>query len=130
MIRKHLKTAHSRQKRYANLKRKCVEFSIGDYMFFKVSPLRHIIRFRKKGKLSSRYIRPFEILERVGAMAYRLALPPNLSKVHPVFHMSILSRYVSNPSRVIEAQTTELSENMSYEKQPIAILDHQNRRLR
>lgn len=79
LIRRRLETAASRQKSYADPKCKDVEFHVGDYVFLKVSPMKGVIRFGKKGKLAPRYIGSFEILERVGMVAYRLALPLNLS---------------------------------------------------
>ena len=73
-----------------------------DHVFLKVMPKRGMIRFRKQGKLSPRYIRPFEVLERVGIGAYRLALPPSLSSVHNVFHVSILWKYTPDPTHVVD----------------------------
>ena len=90
MIRKGFFTAQSRQKSYTDVRRRPLEFKAGDHVFLKVMPKRGVIRFGKRGKLSPRYIGPFEVLERVGAVAYRLALPPSLSTVHEVFHVSML----------------------------------------
>ena len=82
-----------RQKSYADVRRRPLEFEVGDHVFLKVMPKRGVIRFAKRGKLSPRFIEPFEILERVGTVAYRLALPPSMSGVHKVFHVSMLRRY-------------------------------------
>ena len=71
-------------------------------MFLKVSPMKGVMRFGKKRKLAPRYIGLFEILERIGIVAYRLALPPNMSQVHPVFHISMLRKYISDPSQSVE----------------------------
>ena len=101
MIRKRLETAASRQKSYADLKLKDVEFQVGNYVFLKVSPMKGVMRFGKKGKLATRYIGSFEILERVDMVACRLALAPNLSQVHPVFYVSMLRKYISDPSHVL-----------------------------
>ena len=90
LIRKHLLTAQSRQKSYANRRRLPLEFEVGDHVFLKVMPKRGVIRFDKRGKLAPRYIRPFEVLEKVGTIAYWLALPPSLSGVHEVLHVSML----------------------------------------
>ena len=90
LIRDRLKTAFSRQKSYADPKRKDVQFAVGDHVFLKVSPMKGVMRFGKKGKLSPRYVGSFEILNRVGSVSYRLALPPSFSHVHPVFHISML----------------------------------------
>ena len=75
---------------------------MGDHVFLKVMPKRRVVRFGKWGKLSLRYIEPFEILERVGIIAYRLALPSNLSGVHEVFHVSMLRKYTPDPTHVVE----------------------------
>ncbi|XP_017970416.1 PREDICTED: uncharacterized protein LOC108660669 [Theobroma cacao] len=88
------------------------------------------MRFGKKGKLSPRYIRPFEILERVGAVAYRLALSPNLSNIHPMFHVSMLRKYNPDPSNVIRYETIQLKDDLTYEDQPVAIFDRQVKKLR
>ena len=89
-IRKRLLTTQSRQKSYVDRRRRPLEFEVGDHVFFKVMPKRGVVKFGKGGKLSPRYIGPFEILERVGTVAYRLALPPSLSGVHVVFHIFML----------------------------------------
>jgi len=88
------------------------------------------MRFGKKGKLSPRYIGPFEILERVGKVVYRLALPPSLSAVHPVFHVSMLRKYHDNPSHVLDFSAVQLDKDLSYVEEPVAILDRQVRKLR
>ena len=90
VIRDCLKAASDRQKSYADLKRKDIEFQSGDKVFLKVSPWKMVLRFGRKGKLSPRFIGPYEILDRVGPVAYRLALPPELEKIPNVFHVSML----------------------------------------
>ena len=90
MIRQRLLMAQSQQKSYADKRRRPPEFKASDHVFLKVMPKRGMVRFNKRGKLSSRYIGPFEILERVGTIAYRLALLQSLSGVHEVFHVSML----------------------------------------
>ena len=92
LTKSEIKIAASRQTSYADPKHKDVEFQVGDCVFLKVSPTKGVMRFGKKEKLAPRYIGPFEILERVGMVAYRLALPLNLSQVHLVFHVSMLMR--------------------------------------
>ena len=92
--------------------------------------MKGVMRFGKKGKLSPPYINPFELLERIGAVAYRLALPPDLSLIHPVFHVSMLRKYMHDPSHVLEPQTVQLDENLCYEEEPIAIVDRQVKKLR
>ena len=91
VIRDHLKAASNRQKSYADLKRKDIEFKVGDEVFLKVSPWKKLFRFRKKGKLSPRFIELYEIIEKVGPVAYTLMLPSELEKIHNVFHVSIAS---------------------------------------
>ena len=91
-------------------------------MFLKVSPV--------KGKLAPRYIGSFEIRSRVGEVAYRFVLPPELSRIHPVFHVSILRKYISDPSHVLQPQVVELNEDLTYEEYPMAIGNRQVRQLR
>ncbi|XP_070009484.1 uncharacterized protein, partial [Nicotiana sylvestris] len=88
------------------------------------------VEFGKKGKLSPRFIGPFDILDRVGEVAYRLALPPSLSAVHPVFHVSMLRKYRGDPSHVLDFSTVQLDKDLSYEEEPVSILDRQVRQLR
>ena len=90
LIRQRLLTAQSRQKSYADARRRPLEFKVGDHVFLKVMPKRGVVRFGKRRKLSPRFIWPFEILERIGVVAYQLALPPSMSGVHEVFHVSML----------------------------------------
>ena len=100
VIQQRLKVANDRQKSYANLKRMDIEYEVGDKAFLKVSLWRKILRFGKKGKLSPRFIGPYEILERIGLVAYRLALPSKLAKLPNVFYVSMLRRYLSNESHI------------------------------
>ncbi|KAK4381244.1 hypothetical protein Sango_0350100 [Sesamum angolense] len=100
-----------------------MEYEVGDKVFLKVSPWKGILRFGKQGKLSSRYIGPYEIIERIGPLAYRLALPAKLSQIHDVFHVSMLRRYRSNPSHVIREPEVEISEELTYMEEPAEILD-------
>ncbi|XP_070020248.1 uncharacterized protein [Nicotiana sylvestris] len=86
--------------------------------------------FGKKGKLSPRFIGPFEILDRVGEVAYRLALPPSLSAVHQVFHVSMLRKYYGDPYHVLDFSTVQLDKDLSSEEEPIFILDWQIRQFR
>jgi hypothetical protein len=83
------------------MSRSNLEFTAGDKVFLRVAPMKGFTRFGKKGKLNPRYIRPFEILERVSPMAYRLALPPRLANIHDVFHVSMLRKYILDPSHII-----------------------------
>ena len=125
-----MKEAQSRQKSYVDKRRKDLEFEVGDKVFLKLSPWKGVLRFGQRGKLSPRYIGPFEILERVGPVAYRLALPMEMSKIHNMFNISVLMKYVPNPAHVLEIQPVELNEDLSYEEKPVQILDEKNQVLR
>ncbi|KAL0431632.1 UNVERIFIED_CONTAM: hypothetical protein Sradi_0789200 [Sesamum radiatum] len=106
------------------------EYEVGDKVFLKVSPWKGILRFGRQGKLSPRYIGPYEIIERIGPLAYRLALPMELSQIHDVFHVSMLRRYRSDPSHVIHEPEIEISEELAYVEEPTEILDRSIRKLR
>ena len=112
VIRQRLKAARDRQKSYDDLKRREIEYEVGDKVFLKVSPWRKILRFGQKGKLNPRFIGPYEILKRVGPMAYRLALPSELAKLHDVFHVSMLRRYRSDESHILPMQEIQVQENL------------------
>ena len=88
-------------------------------MFLKLSPWKGVVRFGMRGKLSPRYIGPYEIIEQVGSLAYRLALPSELSKIHNVFHVSMLRKYIADPSHVLEEQPVSLQKDLSYEEEPV-----------
>ena len=130
MIRERLKAAQDRQKSYADLKRRPDEFAVGDFVLLRVSPMKVVMRFGKRGKLSPKFIGPYEITEKVGKVAYRLALPNELGKVHDVFHISQLKRYVPDKSHVLDPEPLDLDENLSYEEKPIKILDSKVRSTR
>ena len=102
LIRQRLLTAQSQQKSYADVQRRPLEFKVGDHVFLKVMLKRGVVRFSKHGKLSPRFIGPFEILERVGTVASWLDLPPSMSSVHEVFHVSMLWRYTPDPAHVVD----------------------------
>ena len=101
MICDRLRVAQSRQKSYYGIKRKALELEIGDKVFLWVAPMKGVMRFGKKGKLSPRFVGSFEVLERVGEVTYRIALPPTLSRIHNVFHESMLRKYIPDPSHVL-----------------------------
>ena len=88
LIRHRMKEAQSRQKSYADNRRRKLEFSVGDFVFIRVSPMKGVVRFSRSGKLAPRYIGPFPITERIGSMAYRLLLPAQFSAFHNIFHVS------------------------------------------
>ena len=130
VIQQRLKIASDRQKSYANLKRKNIEYEVGDKVFLKVSPWRKILRFRKKGKLSPRFIGPYEILERIGPVAYHLALPPELAKLHNVFHVSMVRRYRSNESYILPVQYVQVQLDFTYDEELKVILAREVKQLR
>ena len=130
VIRARLKAAQDRQKSYADKRRKDLEFEVEDRVFLKLSPWKGVVRLEKRGKLSPRYIGPFEIVERIGPVAYRLDLPEELSRVHNVFHISMLCKYISDPSHVLETPEIELRDDLPYEEQPVQILGREEKELR
>ena len=130
LIRQRLLTAQSWQKSYANLRRRPSEFKVGDHVFLKVMPERGVVRFDKRGKLSPRFIGPFEILERIDTVAYRLALPPSMSSVHEVFHVSMLRRYTLDPTHVVDWGEIEVDTDGTFEEAPMCIMDSQDQVLR
>ncbi|GKA56202.1 putative reverse transcriptase domain-containing protein [Tanacetum coccineum] len=100
-IKDRLKVARDRQKSYADKRRKPLEFSVGDYVLLKVSPWKGVVRFRKKGKLAPRFVGPFEIIKKVGPVAYRLDLPKELDGVHDTFHVSNLKKCLADPTLLV-----------------------------
>ena len=108
IIRERMKITQNRQKNYADTRRRPLEFQVGDHVFLKVSPTKGVKRFGIKGKLSSRYIGPFEILENVENVAYRLALPPSLENVHNIFHVSMLRKCLTDSTQPIELSPQQL----------------------
>ncbi|GJX01674.1 putative nucleotidyltransferase, ribonuclease H [Tanacetum coccineum] len=130
VAREKLKEAQTRQKSYADRHRRALEFQPGEHVFLKVSPTRGVRRFGIKGKLSPCFIGPFEILDRVGEVSYRLALPPQLSHVHNVFHVSLLRGYKYHPLHVVSYPFDQIREDLSYTEEPESILDRQDRVMR
>ena len=129
-IRQCLLTAQSRQKRYAGVRRRPLEFEIGDHVFLKVIPKRGVVRFGKRGKLSPRFIGPFEMLERIGTVAYRLALPPSMSGVHEAFHVSMLRRYTPDPAHVVDWGQVEIDTDGTFEEGPVCTVCSRDQVLR
>jgi hypothetical protein len=101
MIQDRMKGAQDRQKSYADNRRRPLEFEVGDQVYLKVAPWKNIIRFGMKGNLAPRYIGPFEVVQRIGPVAYILVLPPHLSKIHNVFHASLLRKAKIDPKRLL-----------------------------
>ena len=123
LIQQRLLMDQSRQKSYVDVRSRPLEFEVGDHVFLKVMPKRGVVRFGKRGKLSPRFIRPFEILERVGTIAYRLALLPSMSGIHEVFHVSMLRKYTPDPVHVVDWGQIEVDTDGTFEEGPVCILD-------
>ncbi|KAF3627278.1 hypothetical protein FXO38_28845 [Capsicum annuum] len=130
LIRERLKTAQSHQKSYADVRRRELEFEVGDWVFLKVSPMKGVMRLGKKGKLSPRYIGPYRIVKKIGGVAYELELPANLGFVHSVFHISMLKKCIGDHSLVLPVEEIKVTDSLSYEEEPVAILDRKVRNLR
>ncbi|KAK6121488.1 hypothetical protein DH2020_044767 [Rehmannia glutinosa] len=118
------------QKSYADKRRKDLEFEVGDFVFIKVSPMKGIMRFGKKGKLSPRYVGPYMIVERIGKVAYKLELPQEMTTIHNVFHVSMLKKYIPDPSHVLTPPMIQIDESFSYEEKTTTILDRGVKKLR
>jgi hypothetical protein len=127
IIREILKTAQSRQKSYADNRRRELMFEVGDFVYLKVSPMRGMKRFRVKGKLSPRYIGPFKILERKGEVVYQLELPDRLSDVHDVFHVSQLKKCLRVPEEQLPMEELNVNEDLTYSEYPVKILETSRR---
>ncbi|XP_028104029.1 uncharacterized protein LOC114303079 [Camellia sinensis] len=130
LIRQQLKIAQDCQKNYADRRRRPLMFEVGSHMFLKVQPRRGVVRFGKKGKLSPRYIGSFEVLERLGEVAYRLALPPQLAGIHDVFHISMWRKYIADPSDVLKWEEISLDKDVTFKEGPVAIQDSREKNLR
>ncbi|XP_050218604.1 uncharacterized protein LOC126669230 [Mercurialis annua] len=113
-VQQCLKASQDRKKSYTDRHYREMEYEVGEKVFLKVSPWKGILRFGKQRKLSRRYIGPYEIIKRIGPLAYRLALPGELSQIHDVFHISMLRRYRSDPSHVIQEPEVEITEKLVY----------------
>ena len=127
LIRQRLLMAQSRQKSYADVRRRPLEFEAGDHVFLKVMPKRGVVRFDKRGKLSPRFIGPFE---RIGTVVYLLVLLPNMSDVHEVFHVSMLRKYTPDPAHVVDWGQIEFDTDGTFEKGLVCILDSRDQVLR
>jgi hypothetical protein len=122
--------AQSRQKSYADVRRRDLEFAVGDQVLLRVSPTKGVVRFGVSKKLSPRYIGPFTILARVGSLAYRLHLPDSMAGVHPVFHVSMLRKFLRDPDHQIEMEPIAVQQDLTMECRPVRTLESSERVLR
>ncbi|GKB56869.1 putative reverse transcriptase domain-containing protein [Tanacetum coccineum] len=129
-IKERLKTARSRHKSYADKSRKPLELKVGDRVLLKVSPWKGVVRFGKKGKLAPRYVGPFEIMECVGPVAYRLKLPQELSCVHDTFHVSNLKKCLAEPDVQVHLDEIEIDKNLRFVEEPIEIVERDVKKLK
>ena len=130
MIREKMKQAQDRQKSYADNRRRPLEFDEGNHVYLKVTPRLRLKGPFKSRKLSPRYVGPYQILERIGEVAYRLALPPSLSEMHDVFHVSQLRRFIPDPLQPILPDSVEIEADLTFEPQPSRIVGRETKVLR
>jgi hypothetical protein len=122
-VKENLKIAQTRQKRYADKRRRYLSFKVDDYMYLKVSPLRGTMRFHVKCKLAPHFVGPYKILKRIAKLAFKLELPPNLVGVHHVFHVSQLRKCLRVPEEQVHTKALDLQDKLEYVEHPIKILD-------
>ncbi|KAI3813887.1 hypothetical protein L1987_18622 [Smallanthus sonchifolius] len=120
--------AQDRQKSYADNRKRAIEFQVGDFVLLKISPWKGGVR--KRGKLSPRFIGPFKVMARVGAVAYRLELQEGLNRLHNTFHVSHLRKCLADESTFVPLDDIELDEKLNYIEEPVAILDRKMKKLR
>ncbi|GJT28631.1 putative reverse transcriptase domain-containing protein [Tanacetum coccineum] len=130
VIKEKLKAARDRQKSYADNRRKPLEFEVGDRVMLKVSPWKGVVRFGKKGKLAPRYVGPFEILERIGPIAYRLRLSEELSGVHDTFHVSNLKKCLADASLHVPLDEIKVDKTLRFVEEPVEIMDREIKSLK
>nr|GEY03172.1 putative reverse transcriptase domain-containing protein [Tanacetum cinerariifolium] len=122
-IKSRIQPARDHQKSYADIRRKPLEFRVGDKVMLKVSPWKGVIRFGKRGNLNPRYIRPFMILARVGTIAYRLELSKQLSRVHIRFYVSKLKKCMADEPLAIPLDEIHVDDKLNFIEEPVEIMD-------
>ncbi|GJY95513.1 putative reverse transcriptase domain-containing protein, partial [Tanacetum coccineum] len=130
LIKEKLKAARDHQKNYAGNRRKPLEFEVGDKVLLKVSPWKGVMRFGKRGKLAPRYVGPFEILERIGPVAYRLRLPKELSEVHDTFHVSNLKKCLADANLHVPLDEIKVDKTLHFVEKPVEIMDREVKTLK
>nr|GFC15145.1 putative reverse transcriptase domain-containing protein [Tanacetum cinerariifolium] len=129
-IKKRMQAARDRQKSYADLKRKPMEFHVGDKVMLKFSPSKGVVRFGKRGKLNPRYVGPFKVLERVGDVTYKLDLPKKLSRVHNMFHVSNLKKCHADEPLALPLDGLHFDDKLHFVEEPVEIVDREVKRLK
>ncbi|GKC78794.1 putative reverse transcriptase domain-containing protein [Tanacetum coccineum] len=124
-IKQRMQAARDRQKSYADLKRKPMEFQVGDKVMLKVSPWKGVVRFGKRGKLNPRYVGPFKVLEKVGSVAYKLELPQELSRVHNTFHVSNLKKCYADEPLAVSLDGLHFDDKLQFVEEPVEIMDRE-----
>ncbi|GJY50240.1 putative reverse transcriptase domain-containing protein [Tanacetum coccineum] len=130
LIKEKLKVVRDRQKSYADKRRKPLEFEVGDRLLLKVSPWKGVVCFGKKGKLAPRYVGPFEILERIRLVAYRLRLPEELSSVHDTFHVSNLKKCLTDASLHVSLDEIKVDKTLHFVKELVEIVEREIKKLK
>ncbi|GKC18079.1 hypothetical protein Tco_1014861, partial [Tanacetum coccineum] len=125
-----LKVARDRQKSYDDNRRKPLEFNVCDKVLLKVSPRKGVVHFGKRSKLSPRYVGPFEIVERVGPVAYRLRLPQELVGVHDTFHVSNLKKYLADVNLHVPLEEVNINDKLHFVEEPMEIMDRKVKKLK
>nr|GFC18245.1 putative reverse transcriptase domain-containing protein [Tanacetum cinerariifolium] len=125
-----MQAARNRQKSYADLKRKAMEFQVGDKVMLKVLPWKGVVRFGKRGKLNPRYVGPFKVFEKTGKVAYKLELPKELSKVHSMFHVSNLKKCHADEPLAVPLDGLHFDDKLHFVKEPVEIVDREVKRLK
>ncbi|GKA75746.1 hypothetical protein Tco_0782124, partial [Tanacetum coccineum] len=130
LIKEKLKAARDRQKSYVDNRRKPLELAVRDKVLLKVSPWKGMMRFGKKGKLTPRYVGPFEILKRIGPVAYRSRLPKELSEVHDIFHVSNMKKCLADANLHVPLDEIKVDKTLYFIEKPVEIMDREVKALK